>query len=204
MTNDEALPGRRRALEEEYFHRQEQQLIEKLRRRAEEEADRRRLAEKTGVADAEILQDLRDLGYTPETVMLLHLVPLVQVAWAEGSVSESERRLILQAAHARGIEPESAAGRQLSEWLETRPSDTFFEKTLRAIRAMLQAGPDSEQATRDLLSYCSAIASASGGILGFGKVSEDEKALLARITSELERAHGQAAQRAVPTPLDRS
>jgi hypothetical protein len=91
----------------------------------------------------------------------------------------------------------------LAEWLKTRPSDAFFEKTLRAIRAMLQARPSDERdaSRRDLLAYCTAIASASGGILGFGKVSEDERKLLTRITSELERAHGEAAERAVaPLP----
>ena len=33
------------------------------------------MAERTGVADEEILRDLEALGYTPETVVLLHLVP---------------------------------------------------------------------------------------------------------------------------------
>jgi hypothetical protein len=205
MANDEALPGRRRALEEQYFQKREQELIAKLRKRAEEAAGRRRLAETIGVADEEILQDLQALGYTPETVMLLHLVPLVQVAWAEGNISDSERRLIMEAARARGVEPGSAADRQLAEWLATRPSDAFFERTLRAIQAMLQSRPAEERdaSRRDLLAYCSAIASASGGILGFGKVSEEERQLLTRLTNELERTHASAAEQAVaPRPGD--
>lgn len=206
MTNDEALPGRRRALEEQYFQKREQELIEKLRRRGEEDAKRRRMAEQTGVADEEILQDLQALGYTPETVMLLHLLPLVQVAWAEGGVSDGERDLIMQAARSRGIEGDSAAGRQLTDWLANRPSDAVFDKTLRAIGAMLQASSPAERGAsqRDLLSYCTAIASASGGILGFGKVSDEERQLLARITTELERSHGSAARQAVPPLPDGS
>jgi hypothetical protein len=205
MANDEALPGRRRALEEQYFQKQEQELIAKLRKRGEEAAARRRLAETIGVADEEILQDLQALGYTPETVMLLHLVPLVQVAWAEGNISDSERRLIMEAARARGIEAGSAADRQLAEWLATRPSDAFFERTLRAIQAMLQSRPaeEREASRRDLLAYCSAIAAASGGILGFGKVSEEERQLLTRLTNELERTRASAAEQAVrPRPGD--
>jgi hypothetical protein len=199
MADKEFFGDRRRSQEEEYFRRQEQELIEKLRKRGEEAAARRRLAEKSGVADEEILSDLQALGYTPETVMLLHLVPLVQVAWAEGGVSDRERDLIAQAARSRGIDGGSEADRQLTAWLERRPSDEFFEKTLRAIRAMLAAQPDAEGAVagRDLLSYCTRIASASGGVLGFGKVSDEERALLARITAELERHHGDAARRAV-------
>jgi hypothetical protein len=125
------------------------------------------------------------------------------VAWSEGSVSAGERDLIMQAARARGIEPDTAADRRLAEWLATRPSDEFFERTLRAIQAMLEASPPEERdaSRRDLLAYCSAIASASGGILGFGKVSEDERKLLERLTSELQRTHAPAAERAVaPRP----
>jgi hypothetical protein len=126
--------------------------------------------------------------------MLLHLVPLVQMAWAEGGVSDRERALIVEAARARGVDPGSPADRQLADWLTSRPSERFFEQTLRAIRAFLEARPAEEREAnrRELLSYSTAIASASGGVLGFGAVSAEERALLARLSSELERAHGPA------------
>ncbi len=189
MTDQDAFGTRRKALEEEYFQKRERELIEKLQQRAQETAGRQRLAERTGVADEEILKDLQELGYTPETVMLLHLLPLVQMAWAEGGVSERERSLIIEAARARGVPEGSEADRELAKWLEKRPSDDFFEKTLRAVAAMLQAVPpeEGEAGRRNLLSYSSAIASASGGILGFGKVSAEELQVLSRITQELER-----------------
>jgi hypothetical protein len=206
MAEKDGFGDRRRGLEEEYFRKREKELVEKMRRRAEAEAERRRLGEQAGVADEEILQDLQALGYTPETVMLLHLVPLVQMAWAEGGVSERERELIIEAARARGIEAGSPAGRQLAGWLTQRPSSELFEKTLRAIGAVLQARPaeDREASERDLLSYCSAIASASGGILGFRTVSEEERQVLARISQELERAHGSSARGGLPPPTSSS
>jgi tellurite resistance protein len=155
------------------------------------------MAERTGVADQEILRDLEALGYKSDTVMLLHLVPLLQVAWAEGRVSDRERALIIEAARAHGVEPGSAADQQLGTWLATRPSAEFFDKTLRVIGAILQARPAEERqaAGRTLLDYSTAIATAEGGILGFGRVSQDEQRVLARIAEELERAHG----RVVPT-----
>jgi hypothetical protein len=65
---------------------------------------------------------------------------------------------------------------------------------------MLQARPSDahQESHRDLLSYLTAIASASGGILGFGAVSDEERRLLARISQELERAHGPAARDGMP------
>jgi hypothetical protein len=199
MADKEFLGDRKRTQEEEYFRRQEQELIEKLRQRREQAVARKELGARVGVADDEILHDLQALGYTPDTVMVLHLVPLVQVAWAEGDVSDRERDLIQQAARAHGIAPGSPADRLLASWLATRPSDEFFEKTLRAIRAILEARPPDERAAsgRDLLSYCSEIAAASGGILGFGKVSDQERQLLARISQELEQKSGGAARRVV-------
>jgi len=197
VPDNDALGKRGRALEDEYFRRQEQQLIEKLRARAAEDAVRRQLSERSGVADDEILADLQALGYTPDTVTLLHLVPLVQIAWAEGGVSDRERQLIVEAARAHGVEAGSPADAQLAGWLDNCPSDVFFERTLRAVGAVLESTPAGERQTagRDLLAYSSAIASASGGILGFGKVSEAERQVLARISEELERNHAGAAKR---------
>ena len=190
MTDKEVFGDRRRALEDEYFHRQERELMEKLRQRGLEDATRRGMSERTGVADEEILRDLQALGYTPETVMLLHLVPLLQMAWAEGSVSDSERDLILEAARARGVDKDSAADRQLAAWLTDRPSEELFERTLRAIGAILQLRPSEERdaSEKDLVTRLTAIASASGGILGFGKVSPQEQEMLARITQAMVRA----------------
>jgi hypothetical protein len=197
VTEKDALRDRGRALEDDYFRKRDNELIEKIRRRAEGSAERRRLGEQAGVADEETLNDLQTLGFTSETVKLLHLVPLVQMAWAEGGVSDGERDLIVQAARSRGIQPGSAADRQLAAWLAERPSGELFEKTLRAIGAILHALPAAEReaSQRDLLAYSTAIASASGGILGFRAVSEEERRLLARISQELERAHGSATTR---------
>ena len=206
MAEKEFLGDRRRVQEEEYFQRQEQQLIAKLQQRSRDEARRREMAERAGVADHEILQELEKLGYTTETVRLLHLVPLIQVAWAEGGVSDRERALIIEAARARGIEPGSAADQQLAAWLATPPAIEFFDKTLRVIGAILQVLPPGERdgGMRDLLSYSTAIGSASGGILGFGKVSQAEQRVLARITEELQQAHGPVVPTTSPSQEGRS
>lgn len=189
MADKDAFAERERLLEEDYFRRKEKELIDKMRLRAAAEEQRRRMGEQTGVADEEVLGDLQDLGYTPETVMLLHLVPLIQTAWAEGDVSQKERELIVKAARSRGIEAGTPCDQQLTIWLSQRPSDAFFEKTLRAIRTILQAQPPEARAAseKDLLSLATAIAAASGGIVGFRAVSEEERQILAHISEELKK-----------------
>jgi hypothetical protein len=192
VTESDAFAKRGRSLEEQYFRKRDQEIIDKLRERAAAEAELERLGEQAGVADEEILQGLRDLGYTPETVTLLHLVPLVEIAWADGRVSDRERALIVEAARARGVEAGSPADQQLAEWLTSRPSARLFERSLRAIRASLEARPATERETSraELLSNCTAIASASGGVLGFGAVAAEEREVLARLSTELERTDG--------------
>lgn len=190
MTDRDAFAERGRSLEEEYFHRKEREIIEKMRVQAAADEQRRRLGQETGVANDDVLRDLQDLGYTPETVMLLHLVPLIQIAWAEGGVTQQERGLIVKAARSRGITAGSPADQQLDLWLAQRPSSELFEKTLRAIRTILEAQPDDARAAseKDLLSLASAIATASGGIVGFRAVSDEERQILAHISEELKKS----------------
>ena len=143
MADQDAVGTHGRRLEDEYFRKREQELMEKLKRKAGEQAARKHLAEQAGVFDEEVLKAMEDLGYKPETLMLIHLIPLVQVAWAEGGVSDRERALIVEAARSRGIQPGSAADRHLATLLTERPSDAFFDKTLQAITAMLDgAAPE--------------------------------------------------------------
>jgi hypothetical protein len=190
VTDRDAFAERGRSLEEEYFHRKEREIIEKMRVQAAADEQRRRLGQETGVANDDVLRDLQDLGYTPETVMLLHLVPLIQIAWAEGGVTQQERGLIVKAARSRGITAGSPADQQLDLWLAQRPSSELFEKTLRAIRTILEAQPDDARAAseKDLLSLASAIATASGGIVGFRAVSDEERQILAHISEELKKS----------------
>ena len=186
--SEDALSDRRRASEEEYFRKRDQQLMERLRKRAEGATARDRLSQRVGVADEELLQRLESLGFSDETVSLLHIVPLVHVAWADGGVSPSASRRVMDASREHGIEEQSEAGRQLREWLERRPSDALFDAALQAIRTVLQqqSVTDRDRYTRTVLEQCTDVAAAAGGVFGFGKISSRERAILDRIRHVLE------------------
>ncbi len=183
MAHD-SFDDRRRGLEAEYFHKQEQQLIEKLRQKHQ-------MTKATGIADEGLLRDLVDLGYTRETVILLYLVPLVEIAWAEGGVAEEERNLILEAARLRGIDEASVAYSELTRWLKHKPPEEFFEKTLRLIRTVLQTLPpeEREHETQDIIAHCLRIAQASHsfGFLTTGHISAEERRILEQITAAMKR-----------------
>jgi hypothetical protein len=118
-------------------------------------------------------------------------VPAIQVAWAEGGVSQAERHLIVKLARARGIAEGSAADQQLTEWLDRRPADRVFLDATRLIRAMLDAPGQDAITADDLVKQAESIASASGGMLGIiGRVSAEERELLTTLATQLKGRAG--------------
>ncbi|HLG15780.1 MAG TPA: hypothetical protein VJH03_14935 [Blastocatellia bacterium] len=200
MSGKDALSDLKRAKEEEYFRNKERELVEKIRRRVAQEAERQSLANITGTTDEEILTTLQEMGYTRETVRLLYLVPLVEVAWASGSVTSDEREIILEASRLVGVREGSRVHQQLVSWLDERPSEEFFAQTLGVIDRLVQMLPKEKQKSgrNSLVHFCTNVASASGGILGFGnRISSDELAVIERIAAELESRHQEAAKQII-------
>ena len=187
MSEHDSFAERGRALEEDYFRRKNRELIEKMQREARDEQARQDMAQKTGLHDPEMLSELQALGFTPDTVGLLPLVPVIQVAWGEGVVTDAERSALVKLARARGIAEGSAADHQLTTWLAHLPEPQVFTRATRLIRAMLDS-PSHEEVpitADDLVKYCETIAAASGGILGINKISAEERALLTQIAAGL-------------------
>jgi hypothetical protein len=189
MAERDSLTDQARQREDDYFRKHDRELIARMRAAAASEQTRRDLEAKTGLRDPELLKDLEELGFAPDTIGLLPLVPVLQVAWAEGGVSDAERKLILQLARSRGIEPGTPADRQLSEWLDQRPSADVFRRATRLIRAMLdqQADVGAALSAEELIKYSEQIAAASGGMFGIGKISGEERATLEQIASALKK-----------------
>ena len=187
MPDHDGFAKRGRALEEEYFRKKDRELIEKIRQAAASEQARKDTGRRIGLDAPELLKELQDLGFTPDTVGLLPLVPIIQMAWAEGGITKAERELILRLARSRGVEEGSAADHQLTEWITNRPTEAVFARARRLIRAMLDSGAaqTGDLNADDLVKYCEEIASASGGILGIGRISAEERALLSSIAADL-------------------
>jgi hypothetical protein len=189
MSDHDAFAERGRALEEEYFRKKDRELVEKMRRAAAADQVRGDLSKHSGVADPAMLAELQELGFTGDTVVLLPLVPVLELAWAEGGITAAERQMLVSLARNRGVGEGSAADRQLDAWMATRPAQEVFTKAARLISALLSSGSGVTQGlTADqLVQYCEQIASASGGLLGLPirAVSLEERNLLTRIAGDL-------------------
>jgi hypothetical protein len=185
---------REHALEAHYFHQQDARLIERLRRNAELGEIAGALAEKLQLDNPDLLVRARQLGITPDTAPALLLAPLVQVAWAEGSVGAAERKAVLRLARARGLDPKSPAYAQLEEWLTKRPADAIFDTALEVLRAGFAVLPrlEMEERIARVVDACRDVALASGKglapLLGVGSVvSRTETNMVEAIEAELRK-----------------
>jgi hypothetical protein len=177
----EILRDRGRSLEDEFFRREDKRLIEQLAALRAAEATREALGQASGITAPAVLDKLIELGIRAETVAALSIVPLVEVAWADGAMDAKERQAILERA---GVRPDSTAGALLASWLERRPEPNLVTAWTLLVQAMAeQLGPDEAAHVKTgLLERARAVAAAAGGILGVGsKISTAEAATLAKL-----------------------
>jgi len=190
----DAFKERERSIEETYFRQRDAKLLERLRQEAKLEDIATALAEKLQVDNPELLGRVRALGVTIDTAPAFFVAPLVQVAWAEGKVTEEERDTVLRLARARGIEENSPAYAQLLEWLRVRPADAVFDTAVEVIKSGFAVLPpeEKEERIKRIVQACQEVAMASGGglakLLGLGSISSSEASVLDTITITL-RSH---------------
>lgn len=183
---------REKAMENSYFRDQDAKLVERLRQEANLDDIARALADKLQLDNPDLLSRARALGVTAETAPAFFMAPMVQVAWAEGKVAKSEREAVLRIARDRGMDESSPAYAQLIEWLETRPSDQFFDTAVEVLRYGFAVLPPLEREERisRIVTACHQVAEASGSeiarLIGLGDgVSRTEEETLEAINNRL-------------------
>jgi hypothetical protein len=178
-----------RKSEEEYFYNHDRELLETIRRQAAADKVIQELGAVTGIEDEDILRTLQQLNFDEQTVVLLGIVPLVQVAWSDGSVNDREREEIFRIAQLAQVVPEDPSWCRLSDWLKNCPSEELFQLTLEALRASFRAASPGtrEQRMNELVSNCTVVASASGGLWRlWSKISDAEQLAIRHIVDRLE------------------
>jgi hypothetical protein len=175
---ERVLSERGRTLEEEFFRKEEAKILERMRAAKRAALTREELRRATGIADEAALDRLAALGLSSATLSALALVPLVEVAWATGGVDANERKAVLQAAADSGLD---AAGQDLlASWLSHAPDRALLEawKSYVSTIARELTVPQRELLKSELLGRARKVAASSGGVLGLGKISKQEEAVL--------------------------
>lgn len=174
-------PGR--SLEDAFFLEQDRLLIARKAELAKMAETKEALAAVSGIRNEDVLEALVKLNVRPETVAALSAVPLVEVVWADGEVDEKEKQIVAQFAQAHGLAQGSVARDLLERWLDHRPPAGLLEAWQHYVEVICKqlSTEDRVRFKEELLQYVREAAQASGGFLGLGKVSAEEKALIARL-----------------------
>jgi hypothetical protein len=138
--------------------------------------------------EPDLQQALRQLGIDRHTVRAVVLLPLVQVAWADGRVQASERGLILEIATRYGLdEPEREV---LTAWLSRQPTEHSFALARRVLLSLWMRDRQRGEAPASLegvLRMCHCVARVAGGLFGLAfTVDRREQQLLVELSESLQ------------------
>ena len=176
-----------RVLEDSFFQTKNAELLDGFREHLAKLERKEQLADACGFHDDAVLERLATLKIGPETLAALALVPLVEVAWADGKVQAKELAAVMKAAEHCGIQRDDDAFALLDDWLNHRPGPEMLEAWKQYVVGLCDALDDAaaDRLKHDLLDRARAVAKEVGGFLGIGSaVSPAEAAML----EELERA----------------
>ena len=173
------LKDRGKALEEQFFQQEEAKKIAARKVEREKKERKEELKTASGMDDDAVLDRLVEIGISAKTIAAVSLVPLVEVAWADGQMDQRERDAILQGAKGKGIEEDSEAYKLLNAWLDKKPGKDLFDAWAGYIDALNEELTDGqlEILKRQVIDRARGIAESAGGFLfgTFGRVSAEEK-----------------------------
>jgi len=133
---------------------------------------------------SELSQALRSLGMNSDSWRALPLLPLVHVAWADGTIQEAERRLILRLADDYGLDEDGRL--HLENWLTFPPSREVVTEGQSVLLALCSSvGPADQQLLADVVSFSHQVAKAAGGYFGIGSIAAEEAEAIDKIGEAL-------------------
>lgn len=187
---DRDLKKRQRALENAFYSEDTEEYRSQLALGGEEEHAVEDLSAASGISDEGVLRKLAGLGIRADTLAALTLIPLIEVAWADGRMDDKEREAILSGAESTGIPRESPSHGLLRIWTADRPAPDLVAAWSEFIAGLCRELSDAQvdHLRRNILDRARDVAEAAGGFLGLGaKVSEEERAALSTLADAFRR-----------------
>lgn len=148
--------------------------------------------------ERELVQELEALGLDAESFRAIALLPLVEVAWADGRTQQEERRLIAEIARGHGLLQGKGAS-MLKSWLLHQPEPEYFERGRKLFVKLAMRkqglGADLPEASIEfVVDLCSVVAESAGGLFGmFFTTSGAERQAISQIAQHVEKEASRAA-----------
>ena len=145
--------------------------------------------------DSEAIQHLISLDISDDSLAALSLIPLVEVAWADGTIDKKEKDAIVSAARKLTPTHDAATCELLEHWLTHKPDRAVLDAWDEYVAVYTASlGAIARDAFKqELLYWARTIAESAGGILGHGNK-----------TSKLEQLVIEELGQAMPMATDRS
>lgn len=190
MSKADSLRDRGNALEDKFFADLDSQLLEELKAKQERETTLAEFARVTGIKDDGVLGAVSKLGISAQSIAALRVFPLVAVAWADGVIEESEREKVMELAARHLGNSDTPSYKLLRSWLEKKPTEDIMEAWLTYAKGLVDAlsTDDATNLKTALVNEVKEVASASGGLLGFGSISKGEHVAMNQIVAALTKA----------------
>ncbi len=171
-------------LEELFFRNLDMDLKLQQEKLLQIKKSRDEMARVSGISDTAVLDKLIELDISLSTLASLSLVPLIEVAWADGNIDQKEKTAILAIADESGFVRGSIGYELLENWLTKKPADNLLVAWNHYVSGLCASmNKDERHALKnDILSKAKKVAEASGGFLGLtSRTSREEKAVLMKM-----------------------
>jgi hypothetical protein len=183
---DDLLIRQASRLEDEFFAKKDAILIEQQKKLLAMEHTQAALTAVSGIRNETILKKLVELNIHPDLLATLAMVPLVEMAWADGKIQEDERAAILNGASKIGMGKGSVDYTILDEWLKTKPPESLLTAWVLYIEGLCDRLTPEECDTlkTTLIGYARKVAESAGGFLGLvSPISSKEQAMLDKLSA---------------------
>jgi hypothetical protein len=148
--------------------------------KAGREQNRQRLATHFPAASGSLIDRLEQEYFDVDSLRALALAPLAVIAWASGSLSDAEQQKASIIAFESDISDNGPAIQRYLTWLQSPPPSTLLALWQEfTVATQSHLSPSDLEAKKDaMVLNAFAIAFASGGFLGFGKICPAEQAVM--------------------------
>ncbi len=173
-------------MEESFFAKREAELVAKLKQDEEIKKNKDALAQASGIKNQKVLDHLAQLGVSPSILANLLIVPLVEIAWSDGALSERKKKVVREEAARGGLIKEAVDQNLLETWLKERPSPKYWQAWGYYIEGLkeIMIPKELNDLKNELLSRAKKVAQASSGVIGLAiKFVSTEKDLIKKIES---------------------
>jgi hypothetical protein len=186
--DSDVLRTQGRRLEDAFFLENDRKLINQLHKMLKMKEDIASLEMVSGIKNEAILKKLVELNIRPEIFAAITLVPIIEVAWADGKLDEQEKNAILKISAEHFGADHKIPEILINEWLTQKPAAQMLDAWVHYLQGLAELMNPEETATlkKTLLSQAREVAEASGGFLGLNKISAAEEKML----KGLEKAFG--------------